>query len=71
MRAQDWDALKASGLLERYALIKPVDVDSTAQLGGTYVVNGARLLYEWRDPGLNAHAPLAEVLAACRGSEQA
>lgn len=48
-----------------YTFVKPQEVESTLQQGGLLVVDGPHLLYLWRDPGMAAHAPTAEVLAAC------
>ena len=57
------DALKAA--TKNYEMIPPPKPDDALQQGGLLVVNGAAVLYAWRDEGTADHAPLAQVLAAC------
>ena len=57
------DALKAA--TKNYEMIPPPKPDDALQQGGLLVVNGAQVLYAWRDEGTADHAPIAQILAAC------
>jgi hypothetical protein len=57
-------------LFARYKFITPPngDIEATLQQGGLLVLAGQALAYEHKDAGLGAHAPVDEVLAACRAT---
>ncbi|XP_066386200.1 thioredoxin-like protein AAED1, chloroplastic [Miscanthus floridulus] len=44
----------------------PADLTGVLQQGGMFVFRGKELLYSWRDEGTGDHAPLDDVLIACR-----
>ncbi|KAF8674320.1 hypothetical protein HU200_048149 [Digitaria exilis] len=44
----------------------PTDLIGVLQQGGMFVFRGKELLYSWRDEGTGDHAPLDDVLSACR-----
>lgn len=44
----------------------PADLTGVLQQGGMFVFRGKELLYSWRDEGTGDHAPLDDVLSACR-----
>ena len=64
IQARGLDGLKAA--TANYTMIAPPRPDDALQQGGLLVVDGERVMYAWRDEGTGDHAPLAEVLAACR-----
>ncbi|GAX76934.1 hypothetical protein CEUSTIGMA_g4381.t1 [Chlamydomonas eustigma] len=53
------------GALKSYKMVVPSDMDVVTQQGGLYVFNEQQVLYAYEDPGVGAHAPNAEILAAC------
>ncbi|KAG2437762.1 hypothetical protein HYH02_011138 [Chlamydomonas schloesseri] len=63
MKAREWNEFKA--LLDKYKMIAPKSVDSTAVMGGLFVLDNGKVLYEHRDDGPGVHAPMKEVLASC------
>ncbi|CAL4935714.1 unnamed protein product [Urochloa decumbens] len=44
----------------------PANLTGVFQQGGMFVFRGKELLYSWRDEGTGDHAPLDDVLSACR-----
>ncbi|RLN43062.1 hypothetical protein C2845_PM01G29570 [Panicum miliaceum] len=44
----------------------PNDLTGVLQQGGMFVFRGKELLYSWKDEGTGDHAPLDDVLSACR-----
>ncbi|CAN6281552.1 unnamed protein product [Urochloa humidicola] len=44
----------------------PANLTGVLQQGGMFVFRGKELLYSWRDEGTGDHAPLDDVLSACR-----
>nr|TKV91574.1 hypothetical protein SEVIR_9G105700v2 [Setaria viridis] len=44
----------------------PGDLTGVLQQGGMFVFRGKELLYSWRDEGTGDHAPMDDVLSACR-----
>jgi hypothetical protein len=63
LQARGLDGLKAAA--KNYSMIAPSKAEDALQQGGLLVVDGARVLYAWRDEGTADHAPVEEVLAAC------
>lgn len=49
---------------KNYSMIPPINMQSALQQGGVFVVDGARVLYSWRDGGTGDHAPIEDVLGA-------
>ena len=66
-----WDAVRSLDSetmrqdLQRYSFIRPPNAECTLQMGGLYVLDGARMLFGHMDRGLGAHARNEDVLAAC------
>jgi len=60
---KDIEALRA--VVQQYTMIKPPTIAATTQQGGLYVIDGDLVKYAWQDPGVGAHAPNKDVLAAC------
>ena len=63
LQARGLDALKAA--TKNYEMIPPPKADDALQQGGLLVLNGADVLYAWRDEGTADHAPVSQILAAC------
>ncbi|KAG2441545.1 hypothetical protein HXX76_003166 [Chlamydomonas incerta] len=63
MKAREWNEFKA--LLDKYKMIAPKSMDSTAVMGGVFVLDNGKVLFEYRDEGPGVHAPMKDVLASC------
>ncbi|EFJ49875.1 hypothetical protein VOLCADRAFT_104125 [Volvox carteri f. nagariensis] len=74
---QAWEAMKSRKwadfkvVLQKYKMIPPKNAESTSVMGGVWVMNDGKVLYSHRDVGPGVHAPMSEVLAACRSGSGA
>ena len=59
-----WDPIKKAA--ENFAPIKPVRNGDVLWQGGSFVFRGGKCVYARRDGGTGDHAPIAELLEACR-----
>lgn len=58
----------AKDLIKSYSFKQPSSVEETLQQGGTFAFDSDRVLYAYRDGGTADHAPLDDVLNACRSA---
>jgi hypothetical protein len=61
--ARGTDGLKEAA--KNYTMIPPPKGEDALQQGGLLVLDGASVLFAWRDEGTADHAPIDAVLGAC------
>ena len=64
IKAKGWGPIKEAA--ENFAPIKPVRNEDVLWQGGSFVYRGGECVYAHLDGGTGDHAPVSELLEACR-----